>query len=48
MDDACDEYKEMMGVEKSLSSFRELLLKAVEAKRKKNMGEPQEEQAVEE
>lgn len=48
MDDACDEYKEMMGVEKSLSSFRELLLRAAEAKRKKDMGEPQEEQAEEE
>lgn len=33
MDDACDEYKEMMEVEKSLSSFRELLLREAEAKR---------------
>ena len=48
MDDACDEYKEMMGVERNLSSFRELLLRAAEAKRKKELGEPQEEQAVEE
>ena len=37
MDDACDEYKEMMGADKSLSSFRELLLRAAEAKRKKEM-----------
>ena len=37
MDDACDEYKEMMGAETSLSSFREMLLRAAaEAKRKKD------------
>ena len=43
MDDACDEYKEMMGVEKGLASFRELLLRAAEAKRKKDMSEHLEE-----
>lgn len=48
MDNACDEYKEMMGVETSMSSFKELLRRAAEAKKNRGMSEYQEELAEEE